>query len=89
MVASVRNSLVLSFVFSLLVLPFITVGLVFYHLFSGTGDQRLLFNTVTLTTQGNASFSFSLDPAYFLLMAAVFVATFLVVFIIHKAMKRP
>jgi hypothetical protein len=84
MPVSIKNSLAFSCVLTFIVLPFLTVGLVFYHLFSGEGRVRFLFNTISLNVQDNASFTFSLDPSYFLLMAITFLLTFSIVWIIYR-----
>lgn len=84
MSVSVKNSLAFSCVLTFIVLPFLTVGLFFYHLFSGEKNNQFLFNTISLNVQDNASFTFSLDPSYFLLMALTFILTFTIVWIIHR-----
>jgi ABC-type tungstate transport system substrate-binding protein len=81
-----KEYLTLSCIFSFIVLPFVSIGFLFYHLFSkelGSGEIGLLFNTITLDI-GEKGFSFFVSPAYLVLMLIVFVFTFFFFFLINK-----
>ncbi|MDR6226122.1 hypothetical protein [Desmospora profundinema] len=89
MAKSAKKSLILSCIFSFIVLPFVSVGALFYHLFSedvGSGKKELLFNTIVLNIK-ETSFSFFINSSYLLLMVIVFVATFFIAFVTHRTVK--
>ncbi|MGE7924736.1 hypothetical protein ACQKND_16355 [Viridibacillus arvi] len=83
MFSSLKNPLIISSVFSFLVLPILTIGVVFYYIFSNTSKENIFFNSVSVSVS-ESGFTFSLNPDFFIIMGIMFVSIFLVVFFIQK-----
>ncbi|ENQ3105064.1 hypothetical protein SAMN04488168_1294 [Bacillus sp. 491mf] len=83
MIPSFKNSLIFSSVSSFFVFPFLTIGIVFYYIFSGTSKSSLIFNSVSVSMD-ESGFSFSLKPNFFILMGIVFAISFIITFVVQK-----
>jgi hypothetical protein len=80
-ISILKQSLIISSLISFVGFPVLTVGLMFYYLFSGT-SKTFLFNTVGIMIgENNQSFSFQFQPQYLLIVFGVFAITFILSFL--------
>ncbi|MCD7036039.1 hypothetical protein LRR81_17500 [Metabacillus sp. GX 13764] len=88
MSSSMKNSLIFSSIISFIAYPLLTIGLVFYTIFSGKANQSILFNSAEVTVDGDSSFSFTLTPSFFGMVFVIFLISFAAVWGIHQLKKK-
>lgn len=83
---SLKTPFISSMLCTFFLFPFLMIVIVFYHLFTKHTDQSLFFNSVSVSITENG-FNLSINPAFFVLMVIVFIASFLITFAFQKKKK--